>query len=185
MHVTLKMRRKILNQKIPLLVVFDHRPRCFRHLPFFCFVDFDIVNIKLAAGRHIELQAGLDVSCLGNNFGPARGGQIALRLNDEEGRRRADSIFLLLGVQSLLLKDPALHRRGVLGAGLFDRDEGVLHVNMNLIDQSLHAQLILPEIDGRRGIICLGVPIAQWNAQLEAHGIVRKIAREYCPRTLP
>src|SRR5580658_5051814 len=52
---------------------------------------------------------------------------------------------------------------------------------MDLVDQPLDAEFTLPKIDGRSGVICLGVAVAKGNAQLEAHRIVRKISRKDLP----
>ncbi len=124
----------------------------------------NVIDIELAAGRDVKLQTGLNVGCLRHHFRTPGVSEIALCLNDEERCRSADSILLLFGIQRLFLKNAAFHGGGILGARLLDSDVRVLHINVDLVDQPLHTQLALPQIDSGGGVICLRVAVAEGNA---------------------
>ena len=97
-----------------------------------------------------------------------RARQILLIKHNLVSRGCAQRQAFLVGVQRLLLKIARFHSGGVSGARLLQADHSVLHVDANLVDILLQAELALPQLQFAGGVVGLRGAIAQRNIQGDA-----------------
>ena len=87
-------------------------------------------------------------------------------------------------IRGLFLEHLGLYRCLVLGASLGEGGERGLHVDADLVDQLLHAELVLAEAQLLGDHIGLRRAIAQRNGQLRSDGVVGKVAAEQLPQDI-
>ena len=106
-------------------------------------VDTDVVGAQDIASSLVELDTRTIICTEGSDFNGLCLRQVTLGLNHKEDRRSAQSIFLLLGIQRLLLQYARFLRRLIAGTRLLQADNCVLHINANLIQLLALPQFIL------------------------------------------
>src|ERR1039458_4000802 len=141
----------------------------------------DVVLFEYGASLQVQIDQCAVVAGQRGDFAGARGGEVALRLHDQEGGGGAQRVFLILGVEGLFLEDAALERRLVAGAGLNRGDPGILDAHADVLDLLLFGQFGLPDGERIADIVGLRAAIAERGRQGQRQGVVREVAAEDLP----
>jgi hypothetical protein len=145
--------------------------------------EYGLVYIHSVFGKNrthrpIQGRACFPITDLGSSFGGAGLHQIALILNHQICGGRADTQFLFLRIQRLLLKNALLPCRFETGASFLYGDLRVSNLQTDLLFQLRQANLLLPHLQLVARYIGARRPIANGNVDLHARTVIREIAAE-------
>src|SRR5580704_8625926 len=143
---------------------------------FACFgiSDGDVIHLESASERAFVVGFGfLEISQCAQ-FGALCGDEVTLRENHVVNGGRSEPVFLLLGVEGLLLKLARFASGIHLSPVLCECDVCVAYVEKRGVFQLLQYGFLLALGEVGAGTVCLRGTVAQGQAQSQLRGIVGK-----------
>ena len=140
--------------------------------PFLCAGDGDAVDFEGAAQGAFVIGFGFGEVGQGAQFGALSGDEVALGQDDVVNGGSAELIFLLLGVESLLLQFARLAGGVHLGAVLFQSDGGVADVQESGVFDLLGLRLHLTLDELRVDVVGLSRAVAQGKTEGDLSRVV-------------
>src|SRR3977135_5388 len=145
--------------------------------------DRNVVDLERAAHGAIEIYFGLRQVDARADLGAGGRGESILIGNDVEQRRSSQLIFLLFGVQGLLIEIACLGGGLQRDAGLLEDDLRVVNINRNVIHNLPIAGFVLPRGEQRRDIVTLRLAVSDWNRQAQLRVVLGINTRKHITKS--